>query len=79
MDQPRVERRRDERNPQGDDAGSLSCREADCRCRVIQLIDDTILAVRPPAGMKCSHKMRYQDVFLCTSAARKEIYKRSRA
>ena len=79
MEQPQVERREAERKPEGHNAGSLSSWEANCRCRVIQLIDDTILAVRPPPGMKCSYKMRYQDVFLCTSAARKEIYKRSQA
>ena len=51
--------------------------EQTCPCDVLQLVDDTILTVRPPPEMKCSYKMRYRDAFLCTSPVRKEIYKRS--
>ena len=65
--------------PQCDRKGSCLFWEPECRCDVIQLIDDTFLAVRPPPGMKCPHKLRYQNIFLCTSPARKEIYRRSQA
>ena len=48
------------------------------RCRIIELVDDAILAVRPPPEMKCTYKMRYGDAFLCTSPDRREAYKRHR-
>ena len=65
-----------ERAPECDRAPSCPSRVKDCRCRVVQLVDDAILAVRPPPEMKCSHKMRYRDAFLCTCPVRKETYKR---
>jgi hypothetical protein len=50
--------------------------DQDCLCEVEQLLDDTILSVTPPPGMKCTHKMRYRHTFLCTCPVRKEIYRR---
>ncbi len=65
------------REPVCDMTGPCLSGEQACPCDVLQLVDDTILAVRPPPEMKCSHKLRYRDAFLCTSPVRKEIYKRS--
>ena len=59
-----------------DRAHSCLSGKKDCLCDVGQLLDVTILSVHPPAGMKCTHKMRYRDAFLCTCPVRKEIYKR---
>jgi hypothetical protein len=50
--------------------------DGDCLCQVEQFLDDTILSIAPPPDMKCTHKMRYRDAFLCTCPVRKEIYKR---
>jgi len=79
MGQTRTEQKEAASKPECGNTGSCHSKEQDCRCHVLELVDDTILAVRPPPEMKCSHKMRYRDAFLCTSPARKEIYKRSQA
>jgi hypothetical protein len=57
---------------------SLPCMSGDraCACRVVQLVDDSILTVAPSPEMKCTHKMRYRDAYLCTSPVRREAYKR---
>jgi len=64
------------RAPECDKAHSCLSGEQGCRCHVVQLVDDAILAVSPPPEMKCTHKMRYRDAFLCTCPVRKETYKR---
>ena len=64
------------RAPECDKAHSCLSGEQGCRCHVVQLVDDAILAVSPPPEMKCTHKMRYRDAFLCTCPVRKENYKR---
>jgi hypothetical protein len=64
------------RDPACDQSHSCLSGKQDCRCRVLQLVDNAILAVSPPPEMKCSHKMRYRDAFLCTCPVRKETYKR---
>ena len=61
-----------------DRAHSCLSGEQECMCEVEQLLDDSILSVKPPPGLKCIHKMRYQEAFLCTCPVRKEIYKRYR-
>ena len=50
--------------------------EQGCLCDVEQLLDDSILSVKPRPQTKCTHKMRYREAFLCTCPVRKEIYKR---
>ena len=76
MIEPQIEQTIVEGTPGCDKARSCLSGEQNCRCHVVQLVDDAILAVRPPFAMKCTHKMRYQDAFLCTCPVRKETYKR---
>lgn len=76
MIEAQIEQAIEERAPECDKAHSCLSGEQNCRCHVVQLIDDAILAVRPPPAMKCTHKMRYRDTFLCTCPVRKETYKR---
>jgi len=71
-----IERAIEEKERRCDKVRSCLSGGQDCRCRVVQLVDDSILAVRPPLEMKCTHKMRYRDAFLCTCPVRKEAYKR---
>ena len=61
--------------PECNRAHSCLSGKQDCLCDVAQLLDDTILSVKPPPERKCIHKMRYRDAFLCTCPVRKEIYK----
>ncbi len=77
MNQSRTEPKATPAKPGSGNEGSCISKEQDCRCHVLELVDDAILAVRPPPAMKCSHKLRYRDAFVCTSPARKESYKRS--
>lgn len=76
MLQTPMEHRNTGRDPECDKAPSCLAGTQDCRCDVVQLVDGTILSVKPPPEMKCIHKMRYRDAFLCTCPVRKEIYKR---
>lgn len=72
-----MEQNKTTRKPECEKTGPCFFGEKACPCDVLELVDDTILTVKPPPEMKCSHKMRYRDAFLCTSPDRKEIYKRS--
>ena len=62
--------------PECSRAHSCLAGKQDCLCDVEQLVDDTILSVKPPPEMMCTHKMRYRDAFLCTCPVRRMIYKR---